>query len=128
MRIAPDTIQHETRICWEEAPGQYEYVRQRLETCGTRQRGVPLNGPGRRIGYAVLSEDAPGVPGRKGTFLRRVFFLKSYDRAEIESSPYEESAPWEAVDPSTIGPGEMGKLTGTAWGRELGTGESDLQL
>jgi hypothetical protein len=116
MRLDSEKIEHEARIVWEKPVGRFEYVRQRLAICGTRTKGVPFAGKGERVGYAILEPGAPRI--RKGTWERRVFFVRSYDRSEYprpQGGPYEETAPHEAVDPRTVGPGELGELTDRAW-------------
>jgi hypothetical protein len=129
MRITTDKIEHESRLVWEiEEPESLPYVRQRLELAGTRQHGVALRSKGERIGYALLEDGAPGVEGRKGTFRRRVFYLQSNDRAGLPGGPYETTAPHEAVDPRTLEPGQVGRITERAWGRELEATEGSLQL
>jgi PHP family Zn ribbon phosphoesterase len=115
MRITPDKIEHEERIVWEQDPSRFEYVRQRLERCGTRVKGVPFNGRGERVGYAVLAPHAPRI--RKGVWERRVFYVRSNDRSEHprEAGPYEETAPYEAVDPRSLAPGAVGRITQRVW-------------
>jgi hypothetical protein len=113
MRITPDKIQHEQRLVWECDPSRFEYVRQRIERCGTRQRGVTLSSRGERVGYAILAPYAPRL--RKGTWERRVFYVTDWDRSEDPTGPYDWSAPHEAVDPRTLEPGEVGRITRRAW-------------
>ena len=116
MRITPDNIEHEERLVWECDPSGFEYVRQRLEICGTRVKGVPFNGRGERIGYAILADYAPRI--RKGTWERRVFYVRPNDRSEHPRSagPYDWTAPHEAVDPRTLSAGVVGEITPRAWG------------
>jgi hypothetical protein len=116
MRITPDNIEHEERLVWECDPSGFEYVRQRLEICGTRVKGVPFNGRGERIGYAILAPYAPRI--RKGTWERRVFYVRPNDRSEHPRSagPYDWTAPHEAVDPRTLSAGVVGEITSRAWG------------
>jgi hypothetical protein len=116
MRITPDNIEHEERLVWECDPSGFEYVRQRLEICGTRVKGVPFNGRGERIGYAILAPYAPRI--RKGTWERRVFYVRPNDRSEHPRSagPYDWTAPREAVDPRTLSAGVVGEITPRAWG------------
>ena len=105
----------EERIVWDEDVDVLDYVRETVALAGTRGRPVPWRGEGRRVGYAVLAPDAEnnGSPGR---FLRRVFFLKDYDRDSDPGGTYSHGAPSEAVDPRTVAPGVPGKLTEAAWG------------
>ncbi|MFF3787620.1 DUF6009 family protein [Streptomyces sp. NPDC001933] len=112
-------LEHEEQIVWTEDVGGFDYVRQtvaRLST--TRQKPVAWHGTGRRVGYSVLKSDAPSgdTPGR---FVRRVFWVKDYDRSEQPNGTYTTSAPGEAVDPRTVAPGVWGELTERAWGGPL---------
>ncbi|WTC17131.1 DUF6009 family protein [Streptomyces cellulosae] len=112
-------LEYEDDIVWTEDIERFEYVRQSVElSAGTRRRPVPWRGTGRRVGYAVLCPDAPSgdVPGN---FVRRVFWVKEYDRSEQPNGTYRHSAPSEAVDPRTVAPGVWGKLTERAWGAPL---------
>ncbi|MFF9017268.1 DUF6009 family protein [Streptomyces sp. NPDC014870] len=111
-------LEHEEQIVWTEDVGDFDYVRQtvaRLST--TRQKPVGWNGAGRRVGYSVLKSDAPS--GDTGRFVRRVFWVKAYDRSEQPDGTYKTSAPSEAVDPRTVAPGVLGELTERAWGGPL---------
>ncbi|GHF56250.1 hypothetical protein GCM10010504_25520 [Streptomyces griseus] len=56
------------------------------------------------------------MPGR---FIRRVFWVKEYDRSEQPDGTYGTAAPSEAVDPRTVAPGVWGELTERAWGGPL---------
>ncbi len=113
MRITPDNIEHEQRIVWECDPSGFEYVRQRLERAGTRVKPVPFNGRGERVGYSVLTVDAPRL--RKGVWERRVFYVTDWDRSEEPSGPYDWTAPHEAVDPRSLAPGAVGRITSRVW-------------
>lgn len=111
-------LEHEEQIVWTEDVGGFDYVRQtvtRLST--TRRKPVGWNGTGRRVGYSVLKSDAPS--GDTGRFVRRVFWVKDYDRSEQPDGTYKTSAPSEAVDPRTVAPGVLGELTERAWGGPL---------
>ncbi|MET8923701.1 DUF6009 family protein [Streptomyces sp. NPDC004623] len=112
-------LQHEEQIVWTEKVEDYDYVRQAVErSASTRRRPVAWTGAGRRVGYAVLRPTAPSgdVPGR---FIRRVFWVKDYDRSEQPDGTYKTTAPSEAVDPRTVAPGVWGELTERAWGGPL---------
>lgn len=106
-------LDHEVKIEWEKEPDQFDYVRVSTRIVGTRQKGVPAP-VGVRIGYSVLSDNAINV-GRPGTFQRRVFWLKEHDRAFEPMGVYENGAPAEAIDPTTVEPGKQGSMTDTAW-------------
>ncbi|MFJ2098373.1 DUF6009 family protein [Streptomyces anulatus] len=90
-------------------PTRYTWVRSR--------KPVGWNGTGRRVGCSVLKSDAPS--GDTGRFVRRVFWVKDYDRSEQPDGMYKTSAPSEAVDPRTVAPGVLGELTERAWGGPL---------
>ncbi|MFH9667729.1 DUF6009 family protein [Streptomyces globisporus] len=112
-------LEHEEQIVWTEEVEDYDYVRQSVErSSSTRRRPVAWTGAGRRVGYAVLRPAAPSgdVPGR---FIRRVFWVKDYDRSEQPDGTYKTTAPSEAVDPRTVAPGVWGELTERAWGGPL---------
>ncbi|MGW6943795.1 DUF6009 family protein [Streptomyces xanthophaeus] len=112
-------LEHEEQIVWTEDVGSFDYVRQTVaDLSTTRQKPVAWRGTGRRVGYSVLKPDAPSkdAPGR---FVRRVFWVKEYDRSEQPDGTYKTSAPSEAVDPRTVAPGVWGELTERAWGGPL---------
>ncbi|MFF5801868.1 DUF6009 family protein [Streptomyces sp. NPDC012746] len=112
-------LEHEEQIIWTEDVGSFDYVRQTVAHLSTtRQKPVTWRGTGRRVGYSVLKSDAPSgdTPGR---FVRRVFWVKDYDRSEQPDGTYKTSAPSEAVDPRTVAPGVWGELTERAWGAPL---------
>ncbi|MFE5092759.1 DUF6009 family protein [Streptomyces sp. NPDC056638] len=109
-------LEHEDRIVWSESVERFDYVRQSVSrSVSTRGEPVPWRGAGRRVGYAVLRNDAPGgmVPGK---FIRRVFWVKEHDRSEVPGGIYKTSAPSGAIDPRTVAPGVWGELTERAWG------------
>lgn len=115
MILTERALRHEVRIVWEiDDPMSLPYVRETVVKAGTRQRGVPWKGQGKRIGYAVLASGAPSL--RPGTFERRLFFLKPYDRSEEPDGTYSTGAPAEGVDPRTIEPGSAGVQNERAWG------------
>ncbi|MFD3537221.1 DUF6009 family protein [Streptomyces sp. NPDC058664] len=70
----------------------------------TRQKPVGWNETGLRVGYSVLKPDAPSGD-TTGRFVRRVFWVKDYDRSEQPDGTYKTSEPSEAVDPRTVAPG-----------------------
>ncbi|MFD7403422.1 DUF6009 family protein [Streptomyces sp. NPDC059866] len=89
-------------------------------------RPISWNGPGRRVGYAVLRADAQSgaVPGK---YVRRVFWVKEHDRSEQPDGLYKTSAPSGAVDPRTVAPGVWGELTERAWGAPFPASEQVRQ-
>jgi hypothetical protein len=64
------------------------------------------------VGYAKGGEEARGMAGY---FLRRLFWLKLYDRALDLGGPYRTGVPVEAVDPRTVRPKVAGQLTERAY-------------
>lgn len=111
-------LEHEEQIVWTEDVSGFDYVRQTVERLSmTRRKPVGWHGTGRRVGYSVLKSDAPS--GDTGRFVRRVFWVKDYDRSEQPDGTYKTSAPSEAVDPRTVAPGVWGELTERAWGGPL---------
>lgn len=119
MTVKPEEIEHEDKIVWTEDVSSYDYVRETLVR-SARNRRRPISPPaGRRVGYTVLTEDAPSNPNAPGTFSRRVFWVKDHDRSEQPKGVYGEVAPSEAVDPRTVAPRTPGELTERAWGGKL---------
>ena len=111
-RFSPEQLVDEVSIVWDEDPATHRYVREALVTAHTRTRPVRWDGPGRRIGYAVLAKDAPN-DGQPGYFQRRLFWLRDTD-------PYAGSgAPCEGVDPLTVQAGVPGVQNDRAWGKPL---------
>lgn len=108
---------NEIEIVWEEDFTKFDYVREIVIDAGTRQKPVKWGGEGRRVGYAVLSKEAPSNFARM--FKRRMFFLKDYDRDREPEGTYKTGAPCEAVDPRTVAPNKWGELTDLAWGTVL---------
>lgn len=109
MALTKEHLAYEERIVWEIPIEELAYVRETIARAGTRQRPVPWDGAGRRVGYAILAPDAPNG-GYSGVFPRRVFFLKSGDRYFDPDGAYEVGFPTEAVDPETIEAGKRGEL------------------
>jgi hypothetical protein len=111
--IAEQVLRNESRIVWLEDPSRFDYVRESLYMVTNRRTGRPGFPPrdvGRLIGYAELQRE-PG-PGVK-VYMRRVFWLKPYDRGEAEDDgTYATTAPAEAVDPRTVVPGIAGLPAG----------------
>lgn len=111
-------VANEESIVWLENPERFDYVRQTVEYKATRQRGIgrrTWNGNRNQwaVGYATLRADAPSHdPGR---FRRRVFWVTPWDRSEQPDGKYRTGAPGEAVDPRTVKPGKVGRMTRRAW-------------
>ncbi|AZM89012.1 transcription factor [Streptomyces sp. W1SF4] len=121
MKNRHGDIGHEDDIVWTEDVESFDYVRETVvDNAGTRRRPVSWRGhAGRRVGYAVLKQDAPNSDGAPGMFSRRVFWVKEHDRSEQPDGVYSTGAPTEAVDPRTVAPGVWGELTERAWGGKL---------
>ena len=113
----------EINIVWDEDISHLDYVREIVVYARTRQRPVPWHGEGRRVGYTVLSKEAPNFaePGESRMFLRRLFFLLEHDRDRDPDGVYSTGAPMEAVDPRTVRPNVKGQLTERAWERPFRT-------
>lgn len=115
MSFVTSALDDEEAIVWLADIERLDYVRQTVVDAGTRRRGVrSLWTVGRIVGYAVLKPDARACD--PGTFERRVFWLKEYDRDSDPVGGYRTGAPAEAVDARTVRPGEEGELTDRAWG------------
>jgi hypothetical protein len=128
MRANPADLVFEERIIWLEDVDKLDYVRSYLSTHEPRRRGRPCwrmgRLVGRLVGWSDLRADAPNN-GAPGTFTRRVFWLKNYDRAA--GGPvniYRTGAPCEAVDPRTIWRGVPGQMTDRACGRPFAEQET----
>lgn len=118
MREAP---RFEENIVWLADLADLDYVRE-SEAFAERPRGpIEFRGPGRLVGYSELRSDAPstGGPG-PASFLRRVFWLKPYDRGEGPDATYAAGTPAEAVDPRTVSPGVPGWQTCRSWFADRG--------
>lgn len=104
-------IGSEARIVWLEDPELHEYVRE-AHVVSRRRRGRPYVGlPGRLVGYAELRRS---TRAEEACFVRRIFWLKPYDRGEPEDDgTYASDMPCEAVDPKAVGP-RLDRRTG-AW-------------
>lgn len=121
------TLRHESDIEWTEDITRLDYVREYIDAWAcTRRRPVPWRGPGRRVGYSLLTADAPNN-GQPGFFTRRVFWVNDHDRSEQPEGIYRTGAPVEAVDPRTVRPGAHGEITERAWGGPLTTRTLDVR-
>ena len=86
------------------------YVRE-VELFTARRRGRPrFSWDGILLGYAE-------VDGRRP--VRRVWWVKPYDRALDPHGVYRTGCPCEAVDPRTIALGVEGDMTPRAWRQRL---------
>jgi hypothetical protein len=104
---------HELEIIWLEDIAEIDYVRQGAYLLRGRSVAPPrVAGERRVVGYATVGQEARRVGGH---CLRRVFWLKTYDRALAPDGPYISGVPAEAVDPRTVRPGVLGELTDRAY-------------
>lgn len=115
-------LKHESAIVWTQDVSDLEYVRQRVN-CYARRRtggmqfGMQFRSIGRRVGYSILTPDAPHSTGR--WWARREFWISRDDRPFQPEGPYQVGTPYEGVDPLTVAPGVLGLLTERAWGGPL---------
>lgn len=106
-------LAHEREIIWLEDISGIDYVRQGAYLLRTRTRPPAKEAGERRlIGYTTVGPNARGVGGY---FLRRAFWLKTYDRLYDPRGPYRTGTPAEAVDPRTVQPGVEGEVTDRAY-------------
>jgi hypothetical protein len=105
----PDLV-NELRLRWGAEVNGYFWCRQTLVMSRFRGRrpSDDVMGRGTRIvGYATLSERAVAKPG--GMHWRRIFWLKTHDNPRRWPNPIT-GLPMEAVDLSTVQPGDWGSL------------------
>lgn len=102
------SLEHETEIVSLVDPAQLPcYVREIFVSSEAHREVPPFRG--RLVGYATLVADAPSLAG-SDVFRRRVFWLKAHD-------PYDaRRPPVEAVDPLSVKPRRLGRLTERMWG------------
>jgi hypothetical protein len=109
------TLDYEERIVWLGDVAELDYVRQTIFPTA-RPVGRPASWVvGRLVGYAEWCAAAP--VGQR--YERRVFYLLADDRDGDPTGVYRACAPVEAVDPRTVVPGRVGRLTERAWGGPL---------
>ncbi len=104
---------HELEIIWLANLDDIDYVRQGTYLLRTRTRAPAKKAGERRlVGYAIVGKEARGVAGH---FLRRAFWLKTYDRVLDPRGPYQTGVPAEAVDPRAVRPKVLGEVTERAY-------------
>lgn len=116
-------FQPEATIEWMRDPAHLDYVRQvaiqlprRSQPPSRRRIASSLPSGAVVYGYSTVP---PRTKGRSaGEFVRRVFYLKPYDRQPNPQPDrsnngfwYYASHPFEAVDPSTLAPNDLGLVT-----------------
>jgi hypothetical protein len=110
MRDNQKYLASEVKHHWREDPATFRFVRVRLISDSPPVAPPPpAYGTGMRIvGYAILD------PTKRDTENRRIFFVRDGD------TDYPlNTCPCEAVDPLTLAPGIVGKVTERAWGGPL---------
>lgn len=111
--ITENMISAEDSVVWTRDVRNLDYVRQTIERVRTRKATKaprPELIPGQIIGFTTAKRD------KSGWFQRRIFWLKSFDRPCAPEGVYRQGCPIEAVDPRTIAPKALGKLTERALG------------
>ncbi|MDR6980878.1 hypothetical protein J2X68_007620 [Streptomyces sp. 3330] len=111
-------LAQETEIVWLEDPMRLDYVRQALDKVNTRRGKPRYERDGRLIGYSNLEPEAPRRID-SGLFARRIFYLLPHDRPNRPGDPdcpYNVGSPLEAVDPRTVGAGQVGRKTARSQG------------
>lgn len=110
--ISDDDLADEVAIEW--MPGvdlaNYSYIRQRIERTRRRAGKPAFDRDGTLLGWGNLKQDAtvqfPDSPHR---WLRRVFYLNNNDVDANPLGPYQTGTPTEAIVPSTVEVGVLGK-------------------
>jgi hypothetical protein len=98
-----ETPPHEARVVWLIDPGEMSYVRSTVVAHRRRRGPIAFRGF-TVVGYTELRPDARSCRDIGG-FLRRVFWLKPYDRYFEPRGTYACDEPAEAVDPKRVAPG-----------------------
>ena len=99
-----ETPPNEARVVWLRDPGTMDYARQTVVAHGHRKGRMAFRDFA-VVGYSELRPDAPRCSDAGG-FLRRVFWLKPYDRYFEPHGTYAHYEPAEAVDPKRVAPGQ----------------------
>ena len=99
-------IEFEDDIIWLEDITNLGYVREMASTSRSRRRSMKYTGNGRTVGYSRLISKAPHYEEGYGIklYLRRIFYLTSWDRDSHPKGTYSDWHPSEAVNPRTIFP------------------------
>jgi hypothetical protein len=100
-----DPLSYEKSIVWLSDVAKLPFVRVKTVRAALSRRGPIYLGDGVHVvGYSKLTPNAPRNPESNG-YIRRVFYLKSSDRAQVPTD-----IPHSAVDPKSILPGAAGEL------------------
>lgn len=94
------------------------YVREFLNYSCRKRKGKIEYKSWEIVGYAELEKNAD-INIMNGLYIRRCFWLKEYDRANQPDGIYRVGCPVEAIDPLTVNPKVIGKMTDRAWGSLL---------
>lgn len=95
-------LEWETDAVWVEDPSDLAFVRQSLVGVARRKDAQLWSGPGELVGYVDIRKDMPNN-GFNGRFLRRVLWVKDYDRKKSEDSTW----PREAIPLEDVVAGEL---------------------
>lgn len=97
-----ELLEWETDVVWVEDPSDLAFVRQSLVGVARRKDAQLWSGPGELVGYVDIREDMPNNRFN-GRFLRRVFWVKDYDREKNADSTW----PHEAIPSEDVVAGEL---------------------
>jgi hypothetical protein len=111
-------VEFESNIVWLKDISSIPYVREHFEKFASRRKGKLKYGKYQVIGYSELESDAPNS-GMPACFGRRVFWLADHDRFYDPKGVYKVGCPMEAIDPLTVAPKVLGKITERAWNGTL---------
>lgn len=123
MKTDLNTIADEVRLVWQMDISRMDYVRESptLERCSSGRVTCPA-ADGVVVGWTEVRRDSyPGRDLASDPYIRRVFWLKPYDRALEPDGTYADDCPSEAVDPYTVAvrvPGERTERCRSAPDRE----------
>ena len=110
--ISDADLADEVAIEWMPgvALASFSYIRQRIERTRRRAGKPAFDRDGTLLGWGNLGPNAavkfPDSPHR---WLRRVFYLNNNDVDANPSGPYQVGTPTEAIVPSTVEVGVLGK-------------------
>lgn len=107
-----EALDGEEHFQWLVRPELNRYVRVGLTLCRWRQTPInPRESYGRLVGWSVLRNDADAI--LDGGFVRRIFWVAAHDPYPFPGQPIE------SVDPYSLLPGHIGRVTPRSWGGPL---------
>ncbi len=106
-RSLDDPLAFEKSIVWLEDVSQLPFVREMTVTDAKGRRGSFHIDGVQVLGYSKLTPDSPTMPP-KGTYSRRIFYVKKKDLGRPES----KAPPSNAVQIATIIPGTKSVAAG----------------